>query len=89
VSFSGRSGTGRIGGRSQQQKLGPHRILSDDRDGVHHIHPVDRPGRCDHRLAVWHQVAYQSQTQQRAVASRSQTVDPRHNAEQRGRGKRH
>lgn len=89
MSFSGRSGTGRIGGRSQQQKFGAHRILPDNCDGVHYIHPVDCPGGCDHRHAVRHQAADQSQAQQRAVAPRSQTVDPRHNAEQRRRGKRH
>jgi len=84
--FSGRPGSGRTGGRFQQQKRRPNWVLSDDRDGVYHLHTVDRPGGCDHRLAVRPQAADQGQAQQRTVAPRTQTVDPRHHAEQRGRG---
>lgn len=93
MTVSGRFGSRGAGGRVQHQNPratgGVQKVRPDHRDGVHHIDHTDGTGEHDHRLAVRSQTVDQGEAQQRTVAARAQAFDPRHHAEQRGRGEPH
>lgn len=87
--FGSRGAGGRVLHKKPRAKGRVHQVRADHRDGVHHIHHTDGPGERDHRLAVRSQTVDQGEAQQRTVAARAPAIDPRHHAEQRGRGELH